>query len=206
MLAFTLHSRRPSPWRSLPSEQNGACQTFSARKVAQQAGIPSSNAMRCGLHENGTPCRHFLDKEVRRPAFQFITRGSSSPWSLWVRPTLYKISFLHWGSGFCQMEVVQALITFPRSIEEDSKRERERKTCECICRCWKQPSRRAASGSHSFCGKRETILSSSSEKDGEPLCRNERWHRGLFQFYKKDRRMRVLAPATRVVRMLVSGV
>ena len=60
MLASTLHSRRPSPWRGVPLSQEKSCQSFPAGKAAVRTGIQSTNAMECGLHVCGTPCRPIL--------------------------------------------------------------------------------------------------------------------------------------------------
>ena len=76
-VSITLHSRRPSPRRGLPSGQERTCHSSSARKVPccleYNPRMPWDAVFACMARH----AKQFWDNEVRRPAFQFITRGSS---------------------------------------------------------------------------------------------------------------------------------
>ena len=101
--------QKPSPRRGLPSGQERTCHSSSARKVPccleYNPRMPWDAVFACMARH----AKQFWDNEVRRPAFQFITRGSSRhswhPWSLWALP--HKISLPHQGSVLYRMEVVR---------------------------------------------------------------------------------------------------
>ena len=69
--------QKPSPRRGLPSGQERTCHSSSARKVPccleYNPRMPWDAVFACMARH----AKQFWDNEVRRPAFQFITKGSS---------------------------------------------------------------------------------------------------------------------------------
>ena len=125
------------------------CKKLSARKVALRAGIQSANAMGCGFTHKLHDEHQFGDNEVRRQhslLAPMVTLGTAhAPHNLasasgqWTLPDGSR-------AGSLLFQGQSRIAKQKRSVRE--------KLAKCISWCWKQPSRRAASRSSRFCGKK----------------------------------------------------
>ena len=209
MLAFSLRTTRPSPRRSLPSIQKGTCWSFSARKVASRTGIQSTNAMGCGLHVCGTPCRPVLGQggeetciSIYQQRFVHITPGNHGhfghgPCSTKSRLCIGSADSARWES--CR------IITFPMSNVDRQAKEISERNLQMCCLVLETD---LIQGSSRF------VLVLLEKGEHLLLLIRKRWSASMSQLemartfvsgFRSDRRMRVKVLVSRDVGMRVSG-
>ena len=135
-----LHSRRPGPRRGVPSGQERAGQSFSARKAASLTGIQS---MGCGLRVYGTPrrpmeglgCQETIIS-IYHQMLGLLTPGTYGHFG--HRPRSTKSRFCIGAADSARWKSCR-VITCPRLIEDrQAKEDSDRETCECVFWCRKQ--------------------------------------------------------------------